>query len=346
MPDLLKTNRDHAKRVAPLVKATPDPAGSALGGIWHWINGVANGISHFFGGSVTSGFRAVLGAFEEEIDLWQKAWGAYFRIITWYDRFLWHTVVGWLLKLRNRAHAELMTQVRRLIRLIYVTTNTVLNVCMHAIRKERADRVRAVNRAEAKARREIKAMHQTIEREAASGYRVDQEDRVNLILRLLDFAVLRNPEVGALVKDMAGGILDLLTVDDPLARLLLGFLIKQVIDRLGIDKAVGALADDLLAPILGKPKPHDIHDVVLDLSDRMLAVEKQWTQFFTEGGSQVEQAGREWRDITSVAGTIAIVGFTAEAMRNPQGWATAINDIIGKAANDVAAKAVSLFEGA
>lgn len=345
MPDLLKTNRDHAKRVAKLLADSHNPITTVIGGIWHWINGIANGVGHFLGGPITSALRAILAAIEEAIDLWQKALGAYFRIITWYDRFLWHVVVGWLSKLRAQTRANLMAQVKRLIRLIYVTTNTVLGLAYAAVRKERRERIRAIARAEAKLKADIRALHHTIEREAASGYRVGQEDRLNLIVRLLDYAVLRNPELGALVKDAAGGILDLLSVDDPLARLVLGFIIKHVIDRLGIDKAVGTLIQDLLAPILGKPKPQGIHDVVMDLSDRAIASESQWAQFFEDGGAQVEQAGREWRDITSVAGGIAIVGFVAEAIHNPQGWAAAISDTVGVAANDVAIAAASLFEG-
>lgn len=346
MPDVLKTNRDHAKRVAKLLADTGNPITTVVGGIWHWINGIANGVGHLIGGPIVSALRAILAAIEEAIDLWQKALGAYFRIITWYDRFLWHTVVGWLSRLRAQTRSQLMAQVKRLIRLIYVTTNTVLMLAYSAVRKERAERIRAIARAEAALKRDIKAMHQTIEREAASGYRVGQQDRLNLIVRLLDFAVIRNPELKHIVGDIASGVLDLLSVDDPLVRLVLGFLIKQVIDRLGIDKALGTLINDLLAPILGKPKPQGVHDVVMDLSDRMIASEGQWAQFFEDGGSQVEQAGREWRDITSVAGSLAIVAFTATAIHDPQGWAAAVADTVGAAANDVAIAAVNLFEGA
>lgn len=345
MPDMLKTNRDHAKRVAKLLSDSGNPITTVVGGIWHWINGIANGVGHFLGGPITSALRAILAAIEEAIDLWQKALAAYFRIITWYDRFLWHTVVGWLAKLRAHTRAQLMAQVRRLIRLIYVTTNTVLMLAYAAVRKERAARVKAIARSVAMLKRDIRSMHYTIEREAASGYRVGQEDRLNLVLRLLDYAVLRNPDLATLVKDIASGILDLLSVDDPLARLVLGFLIKHVINRLGIDKAVGHLISDLLTPILGKPKPHDLHDVVMDLSDRALAIESQWGQFMQDGGSQVEQAGRQWRDITSVVGTLAIVGFVAEAIHDPQGWANVVTDTVGAAANDIAIKAVTLFEG-
>lgn len=345
MPDIADTNKGHARRVAKLLADAKNPPSSVLGGIWHWVNGVAHGIAHFIGGPFTSFARAVLNAIENVVDAYQETIGALFRVITWYDRFLWHTVVGWLLRLRQRTRADLMAQVKRLIRLIYVTTNTVLMLAYAAVRREKAERVRAISRAEASLRRDIRALHHTIEREAASGYRVSQQDRINLIVRLLDYAVLRNPALKAVVGDIVSGALDLLAVDNPVARLLLGFLIKHVISKLGVDKAVGTLASDLLAPLLGKPKPHDLHDVVLDLSDRAIAAERQWAKFFTDGGSQVEQAGREWRDITSVAGSLAIVAFTAEAVNNPQRWATAIADTVGTVANDVAVKAVTLFEG-
>jgi len=137
----------------------------------------------------------------------------------------------------------------------------------------------------------------------------------------------------------------LLSVDDPIARITIGFLIKEVIDRLGIDKALGALIHNLLAPLLGQPVPHDLHDVIADLSARMIADETQWAQFFDDGGSQVEQAGKDWRNITGPVSSVAIVAFTAAAVADPSVWAKDIADTVGRVVNDVALNAVNLFGG-
>ena len=345
MPDVLKTNRDHSKRMAKQIGAAKSQDNGVLGGIWHWINGVASGVGHFLSGPLVAFGRAVLNHLENIVSAFQDEISALERVIFWWDRFLWHTIQGWIHRPLAKVRALIRREVKYLIRLIYVSTRTVLALAYAAVARERRERQIAVGRAEARARREIKALHGVIEREAASGYRMTQGDRTSLIIRLLDYAVLRNPAVKTLVKDIATGILDLLSIDDPVLRLLLGFLIKHVIDKLGIDKAVGVLIQDLLSPLLGKKKPQDLHDVILDLSQRILAGEKQWAQFFEDGGSQVEQAGKEWRNLTSVAGTVAVVAFVAQAVIAPNQWATEINDIIGKPANDVAAHAARLFKG-
>jgi hypothetical protein len=227
-----------------------------------------------------------------------------------------------------------------------VTAQYVIVLLTKRIRQETRARERAVTRAEHSAKVEIRAMRHTIEHEAESAYRIERDARMSVIVKLLDFAVLRDPLLKEIVGAITTGILDLLTIDDPPARLLIGFLLKRVIDRLGIDRAVGELAHDLAAPLLGKPKPNDIHDVIADISARLLTIENQWAQFFADGGSQVEQAGREWRNITGVLGSAATVGFAALAIAEPDVWAREINKVVGHPANELAAKAAELLRGA
>ncbi len=345
MPDMLRNNRNHSKRVAKLISASKSQDTSILGGIWHWINGVASGVGHLLTGAIASLGRAILNHLQNIVAAFQEEIDAMGRIIFWWERMLWHTIQGWISRKIAAVRAYVKRETAYLIRLIYVSTRTVLALAYAAVAHERKERKDAVGRAEARARREIAALHGVIEREAASAYRADRSDRASLIIRLLDFAVLRNPAVRTLVKDIATGILDLLEIDDPILRILLGFLIKHVIDKLGVDKGVGVLVQDLLGPLLGKKKPQGLHDVILDLSQRMLASEKQWAQFFEDGGSQVEQAGKEWRNITSVVGTVAISVFVVQAVVAPEQWAREVNAVIGRPANDVAASAATLFKG-
>lgn len=346
MPDLGTTNRGHAKRVAKLIAARKSPDSNVFGGIWHWINGVADGIGRIIGGPVSAMGRAILNHLENLVDAYQELLHALWWLQTLVYRLIWGLVRGWIYKLRAQLRAYIRANNAYLIRLIYVTTNQVLMVALSAVRTERRRRVRAVARAEAQAKAEIRALHGVLEREAASGYRIEQSNRVALVIRLLDFTVLRNPALRSVVGDIVSGALDLLSVEDPVARLLLGFLIRHVIDGLGIDKALGHFTDDLLSPLLGDPKPHDLHDVIMDLSRRVLALESQWAQFFTDGGSEVEQAGRDWRDITGPLGTAAVVAFTVQAVTDPVTWARDINDTAGRAASDVVSGAARIFKGA
>jgi hypothetical protein len=346
MPDLKTTNAGHA-RLAAKRKVSGNSTDPVSGNTtWHWINGIADAIGHFFSTSIVDLARIVkdlgfdyLHAFRETID-------AMMRIQFWVTRLVWHTVWGWVWRLKRQTRAQIHHTRLSLIRLLFVVSNQVLAVALKWVRAERRARIRDVNHARAQAKAEIRAMHHTVEREAASGYRVGQQDRLSLIQHLLDYAVARDPLLRDIVGRMSGLILDLLAVDDPPVRLLLGFLINHVIDRLGIDKSVGTAIRDLLDPILGKPKPDDIHDVIVDLSDRMLAMETQWGKFFTNGGAQVEQAGDFWRDITSPIGTAAIVAFSAQAITDPDKWAQEITSTVGRAANDVITGAAHLFREA
>lgn len=345
MPDLKTTNSGHAKITAKHIKVSGNSTKQVEGDYWHWINGISDSIGHFFGTTIVNLAKVVRDLGFDYIDAFREAVSAIWRLEAKFERYIWHTVWGWLFRLRKHTTAQIHHTKLQLIRLLFVVSNQVLAVALKWVRSERRARIRDVNRARAQARSEIRALHHTIEREAASGYRVGQQDRLDLIQKLLDFAVTRNPILRDVVGRMVGLILDLLSVDDPPLRLLIGFLINHVIDKLGIDKAVGTAARDMLAPLLGEPKPRDLHDVVVDMSKRMLNGEAQWTQFYTNGGAQVEQAGDFWRNITGPLGTAAIVAFSVEAITNPDAWAKEITDTIGRAANDVISGAEHIFKG-
>jgi hypothetical protein len=342
----IKDNSDrHARHVAALIKKAKPENIDPLSGIWNWVNGVANGVDHFLHDTVLGGFKAIWQHLQNLDGSIGDILNALRRIVFWVDILIWHTVQSWIRREQARTTGELTKQRHYLVGLIFITTQTVLSACMHAVNTERRQRQRQVKYAEAKARAEIRAMHGVIEREAASGYRVNNDQRGSVIVKLLDFAASRNPVIRAVTRDIATGVLDLLSVEDPPLRILLGFLIRQVIDRLGIDKAVGALISDLIEPIIGKGPPKDLHDTIMDMSDRLLAMESQWSQFMQDGGSQVEQAGKDWRNITSLATGAAIVAFTIEAVVDPTAWARQISGTVGAAANDVALHAAKLFGG-
>jgi hypothetical protein len=215
-----------------------------------------------------------------------------------------------------------------------------------AVRAERSARILAITRAEAKAKQEVRALHQTIEREAASAYQVQHAQRVSTVVRLLEFAVTRNPALRDIVGVAIKAILDLASIDDPIARLALGFVMRDLIDKLGVDKLIGHLAADLLAPILGQPKPRNLHAVIEDMGARLVAAEGFEATFTADGGAEVEQAGRLWRDLTSPAAAAGLAGFVAAAIVDPTGWANTITDLVGTPANELVTATANLVKGA
>lgn len=231
----------------------------------------------------------------------------------------------------------------QLLHLIHYSLRLAFDYTRRLVRIEALARRRAVAAAEAKARAEVRQLHQVIEREAASAYRQGLDARLSLIQHLAGMLARFNPEVRHLLADLVGGVLDLASVDDPLARLVLGFLMKQVIDRLGIDKAAGDLVSALLAPLLGDPKPHDLHDVVLDISKRLQAMEQQWSTFFADGGSQVEQAGEQWQQLQNPVLAAALLANFGAAAADPTGWARTVADVIGPVTDGILIGAADLI---
>jgi hypothetical protein len=200
---------------------------------------------------------------------------------------------------------------------------------------ERRRRIRDFKRSEAYTRQQVKLALQTVQREAASGYRTGFRDRLSLIARLAELAGVRNPVVSGLVKTVVTGIIDLIGVENPVARIALGFIIKRIIGKIGIDAPIGQLIDRLAAPLLGNPKPRNLHDVIMDLSGRIGSVEQQWAQFMEDGGPELLQAGREWKGITSVLGNVALLAFTAQLATDPDAWAREVAGALGDPVNAV-----------
>ena len=340
-----KTNSDHARRVAKLISDSNTPDSDPLSGVWSWIDGVANGLDKDLSDSLDGGLKAILAGYQAMLAGFKGMLRAFRRALAWSDYQIWKLVRGWVFRSEQRLYGRISRMRRYLTGLIFTTTQYVLVTCLRAVAAERVERRRAVGDAEGRARREVRAVHGTIEREAASAYRMTDDARASVIVKLLDFAATREPLIKDLTRVIADGVIDILEVDDPILRIAIGFAVKQIVDRLGIDKAVGVLVSDLVTPILGDRKPTDLHAVILDITNRLGAVESQWASFFSDGGSQIEQAGEGWRDITSIIGDAAILAFMAQAVADPKGWSAEISDTVGAVVNDLTVKAVRLLGG-
>lgn len=213
-------------------------------------------------------------------------------------------------------------------KLVWLAVATARLYTDQQIAAERRARIAGDQQDRAYTRQQIKALHSLIEREAASGYDTGYDARISVITRLLDDAAVRVPVVRELAARVVSIALDLVAVDNPAARLLAGFLLTHIINRLGIDKALGSLTSDLLTPLLGNARPRDLHDVMRSVSDRLGAVEGQWATFMHDGGPQILQAGEVWRGITSLGADAALLAFTAAAIADPQGTARDVAAVI------------------
>lgn len=183
----------------------------------------------------------------------------------------------------------------------------------------------------------------TVDKEAADGYNSQRPAQAsNLAQALTDLAV-DNPEVRAMVGRLAGLVIDLAEVDDPLLRITATFLLKQVIDRLGADKLAGGLIDGLLGLFLGGAPPKTLQAVVAALAGRLDATEQQWAQFYANGGDDLERFGTELRQTASPLFLGAMAAFVTGAVLDPAGAAAATAAGVEPAAQAVMAPLVALL---
>lgn len=319
---------------------------SSGGGWWSWINSVAGGINHFIVGQ----FEKFAGGVYSSIGGIVSAIHAIQHTIARIEISILHDVVAYLKRiiyqqvrlLRRLIAADFRQLVTMITRALYIAKAYAFAL----VAKERRFRIAADIRLDHEIKTRIKWLHQQIEREASSAYRGQRSQQTGVINHLLDLAANLNPVIRPLISDLVQGILDLASVDDPVARIALGFLLKQVIDRLGLDKPIGDLLHNLLASVLGNGKPHDLHQVIADICSRLNAGEEQWLQFYTDGGSEVEQAGEQWQAITNWAADAALLAVFGFMAADPGGFARDTTAALATVVNDTISTYHALIRGA
>ena len=174
----------------------------------------------------------------------------------------------------------------------------------------------------------------TVQTEAASGYKAGNRQRVSAITRITDDLASRNPVLRDLLSRTVTALLDLLAIDDPLLRLALSVLLKQVISRLGVDRVAGDLLASLIGPLAAGRDPRNLHDVADDLAARVSALEGAWARYMADGGPELDQAGRQWKELASWEMDAALLAFFGLAVADPGAWARDVADTAGTLADD------------
>lgn len=210
-------------------------------------------------------------------------------------------------------------------------------------RDERNARIADVNLARAQAQTLIKALHQAIENEAASGYRAGKGDRYNPLSELVAELHLRGLIDGLVNTLLVRAIGVLVATGDPALEAVVTRVIGVVIKKSGLGSDLGNYLYGLIIPGQGGPDPKDLPSVVSDISHRLGAIEDWITGFMLDGGPEVKDAGRQWKKITSVTVDAALLGFFGQAVVAPEAWAREVSDTLGTVANDAAAGIVDLL---
>lgn len=313
---------------AALFGAGSDPV-TALQRLWHFVGSVHDLFTWLAGGPALALFRQLA----RILAIVDPAFGAFVlmarRIGPW---ILAHYILPWVKFLAAIIAANAAKEHRDVLALQAEDARDLLLAAAYTeklFQLEHRDMLAAVAAARAYALQLDKALHQAIEAEAASAYSTDLHDRLGTITTVLDDLATKNPVIRGLIGDLVKAILDLIGVEDPLLRLALGTLLRDVIGKLGVDKVAGDLVSELVGAITEENHPKTLHDVIAALARRTSALEAQWAKFMAHGGPEVEQAGDDWKELTSVVIDAAILGTFALSVADPQAWATGMNDTLG-----------------
>lgn len=312
--------------------AVTDPV-KVITSLWHYITSLhdvlawltANPIVQFYNTALDV-FRAIQGLVDLVHDVLE-------RLASWIWR---HQVLPVRTQLRQAiarldAWARMMfvrqqAEIVRLYRSALAYTRKLVGI-------ERAQRIKGDRLEHAAMLKAVAACLATVQQQAASAYNAALHDRIGLAGQILDDMAGHTPVIKEGVDLVLKYLIDLENIDDPVLRWALNKALAEVINNAEVDKVAGGLAQQLLAPIIGQPKARGLHDVVADIAARLAVMEGQWAAFMRAGGSEVEQAGNEWKDVTGVLVNLGFLGFTGLAVADPAAWATGVADTVGVAGN-------------
>lgn len=162
----------------------------------------------------------------------------------------------------------------------------------------------------------------TIDQRAAAGYDPTLRARGNLIQKLLDTVIAHDPAVAGLVGNLTTFIIDLAGVEDPVLRIAAQFVLKQIIDRLGLDSALKAMLNDLVGGILGGGNPNTLQSIMADIGNRLDALES--------GQAELSPLAPEADDLHEMGTLIfdaALLGYFAAAVADPVATANDTVDV-------------------
>lgn len=329
----LKTAVGWAKDTwSAITGAVTNPA-EVFGKIWHWLASLHGLVGWLFGIPLLDWLRSALANLAEHSRAWEALEQLLARIPAWVKVHLVLPYVRMLLAriaaLQRWTAAQLLA-LRILMMWLYLAARLYARQLTAA---EHKAMVTAVAREHHQMLAGLRATLAEVQKEAASGYNSGTPDRKSVIQKLLQDLAVTNPAVKGLVSDLVGLVIDVETIDNPVIRFLASKLLAQIIDRLGVDKVIGNLLGRLLQPLMGQPRAAGLYDVTKDVAQRLTALEAQWAEFMTDGGPEVEQAGREWKDIASLATDVGLLAFLGLAVADPAAWATGIADTVGPVAN-------------
>jgi len=268
------------------------------------------------------------------------------RVAWWVDTYLVEPVRATLQLEIVTLRYQLMSDVAFLTNLIYLLHDQETAYINLRMLYEEQDRVAGDAFGLANTQTWIKWLHQTIEAEAAAGYQAGQGIRSTLVQELISDMNVRGLIDTATTDVLIKAVDILVDIDDPELAAVANKIVSEIIKKSGIGADLGDLIDRLIQPGPGGAKPKTLTDVVSDVTHRIGQLEDWVSQFMLDGGPELEDAGKQWKTINSLAVDAALLGFFGQAMTDPVTWAKEVADTVGVVANDTLGSIIDLISRA
>ena len=184
---------------------------------------------------------------------------------------------------------------------------------------------------------QIDAIIPRITQQVTSGYKPTKAEATDVLDKVITVIVSHDALLRDIAKALAKAALDVLEVDNPIARTALIVILVEVIKKLGIETEIGKFVNTVIGALTGEYYSKSIHDVFSSISERLAALEGNWTAFFDNGGQAVEDFGNTIKPATILAELGLITAYTGFAIADPKDTAdvtaSVLNEIL-KPIND------------
>ena len=167
-----------------------------------------------------------------------------------------------------------------------------------------------------------------IDTRAANGYDPTLRERANLFTKLLDTVVAHDPLAASLVSKLATFIIDLAGVEDPIVKIAAQLILKQVIDRLGINTALGAILNDLIGSIIGGGQPKTLTDIMADIGNRLDSAESTLAEL-----APLAPEADNLHELGTLIFDAALLAYVAAAVADPVATADDTVTVFGTVAD-------------
>lgn len=156
----------------------------------------------------------------------------------------------------------------------------------------------------------------TVDARAAAGYDPTLRARGGLVQRLLDTVAAHDPAVAGLVGDLAKYAVDLAGIEDPVLKIGAQLILKQVIDRLGLNATLNAMLNDLLGSIIGGGQPKTLQAVTADIGSRLDTLEAGQAEL-----SPLAPEADQLHELGTLVFDAALLAYFTAAVADPAGTA-------------------------